>query len=328
MNRFITFATLTILAMTIQTPAHGQENDAQFSPERLQQPSDAQIDVAEEPDFAFIAGGPYTQPKGSYQVIMAGQAGTRSIPQGPATLKHTEYGTLFRNEWGLTDRWELDLIAPDAGEKDTVNGIPLQSSFAMGDSLIGIRYRLLKEDSFPFTLTMGPQLIIPTGNVGLGTGVGPTGYAWDISTAKDWGGPLFIFNSLNYSFFPSVRGALGSSPHRFSLNNFSFGSALGFRVLEAGRGQAPHHDVHGFVEYGLTRTESLGASIGKTAEVNMLVAPGVRYGFMTHYRNGVEEHLVEVGVSFPFGLNDQTPSRGVILQVQFEHVLTRWAIPE
>ena len=67
---------------------------------------------------------------------------------------------------------------------------------------------------------------------------------------------------------------------------------------------------------------------GKTAEVNMIIAPGVRYGFMTHYRNGVENHLVEIGVSFPFGLNNQTPGRGVIFQVQLEHIFNRWAILE
>lgn len=334
MNRILTFALLVIFVVASPWQVNGQENDLpdprnlQFSSERSQQPLEAQTDAAEEPDFAFVAGGPYTQPRGSFQLIMAGQVGTRSVIQGASTLKHSEYGTLFRNEWGLTDRWELDLVAPGSGERDAVSGIPPQSTFAVSDSLIGIRYRLFKEGSFPLTLTMGPQLILPTGNVALGTSAGKTGYAWDLSTAKDWGGPVFIFGSFNYSFFPSVPNPTGISARRFNLYNYSFGSALGYRAYETGRGAAPHHDVHGFVEFGLNRTESFDGIGGKSAEVNLVVAPGVRYGLMTHYRNGVEEHLVEVGVSFPFGLNDQTPRRGVILQLQFEHIFTRWAASE
>ncbi|MGE5326111.1 MAG: hypothetical protein ACM3NO_03660 [Deltaproteobacteria bacterium] len=334
MNRILTFALLSILGVASPLRVNAQENDLpdrrnpQFSSERLQRPPEEGNDAAEEPDFAFIAGGPYTQPKGSFQLIMAGQVGKRSVAQGASTLKRSEYGTLLRNEWGLTDRWELDLVAPGSGERDAVRGIPPQSIFALSDSLIGIRYRLFKEGSFPLTLTMGPQLILPTGSVALGTSVGKAGYAWDLSTAKDWGGPVFIFSSFNYSFFPSVRSPVGISARRFNLYNYSFASALGYRALETGGGATPHHDVHGFVEFGLNRAESFDGIGGKSAEVNLVVAPGIRYGLMTHYRNGVEEHLLEVGISFPFGLNDRTPGRGVILQVQFEHILNRWATSE
>ena len=141
---------------------------------------------------------------------------------------------------------------------------------------------------------------------------------------------MFIYNSLNYSFFPSVGDPQGISPRRFNLHSFSFGSALGIRAIEADRGPGVHHDLHRSVEYGVARTESLasGAGLGKVAEVSMVLAPGIRYGFMTRYRNGVEQHLLEVGVSFPIGLNTQTPSHGLIVQVQIEHIFSRWASPE
>ena len=58
----------------------------------------------EEPDFAFIAGGPYTQKAKSTQFISVSQYGWRHTTLGGSTLQHTEFGTLLRNEWGLTDR--------------------------------------------------------------------------------------------------------------------------------------------------------------------------------------------------------------------------------
>ncbi len=326
-----------VIFALVFSPLCAQDGPGEVSPQIAgetvrppQQPVTPANQGPEEPDFAFIAGGPYTQPQGSFQIIMAGQWGTRSVIQNASTLRMTQYGTLFRNEWGLTDRWELDLIAPGAGERDTVNGIRTLSDFAMADSVLGVRYRLLKESAHPFTLATGPQIILPTGSIASGTSVGKTGYAWDLSTAKDWSGPVFMFNSLNYSFFPSVSDPLGNSPRRFTLHNFAYGGTLGIRALERDHGPGAHHDLHCFVEYGVARTETLasGANPTKAAEVNMVMAPGFRYGFMTRYRNGVEQHLLEVGVSFPFGLNTQTPSHGLIVQVQIEHIFSRWALQE
>ena len=180
---FRSISALAILALLV-APLFAQDGPGEVSPpiaretvRPAQQPDTPANQGPEEPDFAFIAGGPYTQPQGSFQIIMAGQWGTRSVIQNASTLRTTQYGTLFRNEWGLTDRWELDLIAPGAGERDTVNGVPALSSFAVADSVLGVRYRVLKESAHPFTLTTGPQLILPTGNVLLGTGIGKMGYA-------------------------------------------------------------------------------------------------------------------------------------------------------
>jgi hypothetical protein len=334
---FRNISAIVVFALLV-SPLYAQDGPGEVSPliaretvRPPQQPDTPANQGSEEPDFAFIAGGPYTQPQGSFQIIMAGQWGTRSVVQNGSTLKRSQYATLFRNEWGFADRWELDLIAPGAGERDTLNGSRALSSFAMADSIIGIRYRVLKEDAHPFTLTTGPQLILPTGSVASGASVGTTGYAWDLATAKDWGGPLFIYNSFNASFFPSVADPQGISLRRFTLRNLAYASALGIRALERNRGPGIHHDVHFFVEYGVARAESLlndAAGLHKTAQVTMVASPGIRYGFMTRYKNEVEQHLLEFGVAFPVGLNSQTPSYGVIVQVQIEHIFARWASPE
>jgi len=290
--------------------AGAEDND----PSELPSKQALSEDEPEEPDFAFIAGGPYTQKKNSIQVIFPTQFGRRRSNLGGSTLEHAEFGTLLRTEWGLTDRLELDVIFSAEGERDFLGERKVHSTFALSDSVAGIRYRLLREPSAPLTITMGPQLILPTGSFASGTGFESVGYAWDLSTAKDWGGPEFLYSSMNYAFFPTVH-APGST-RRFNLQNVFWGSALCLRPLEMDRGPN-HHDVHVFLEYGLGREEGLETDgpICKAAGTVSLFAPGIRYGFLTRTKK-----LLEIGVSFPIGLNHNTPRGGVIVQLQFENV--------
>jgi len=271
----------------------------------------------EEPDFAFIAGGPYTQRKNSIQSISASQYGRRRSNLGGSTLEHAEFGTLLRTEWGLTDRWELDFIVPAEGGRDRIGPVRLDSSFALGDSVLGTRYRLLQESRAPLTLTMGPQLIIPTGSVASGTSFGQTGVAWDMSAAKDWGGPVFLYTSLNYSIFPSVRLPRAAARTAFPLHNIFWGTALGLRPLEKDHGSS-HHDLHAFLEFGVGIEQDLtgdSTAVRRVTDVHTLISPGIRYGLLKH-----NDDLYELGVSFPVGLDRGTPRYGIILQLQFEHV--------
>ena len=276
-----------------------------------------QIQEPEEPDFAFIAGGPYTQRKNSIQTISANQYGRRLSNLGGSTLEHAEYGMLLRNEWGLTDRWELDFIAVAEGGRDRIGPNLLDSSFALGDSVLGVRYRLLQESRAPFILTMGPQLIFPTGSVASGTSFNQVGVAWDMAAAKDWGGPVFLYSSLNYAIFPSVRLPRPVARTAIPLHHLFWGTALGLRPLEKDHGSS-HHDLHAFLELGLGMEQDLTAdttAVRRVTEVHTLISPGIRYGLLK--RN---DDLYEIGVSFPVGLDRGTPRYGIILQMQFEHV--------
>ena len=186
-----------------------------------------EADEPEEPDFAFIAGGPYTQKKNSIQFILPAQWGRRSSIIGGSTLQHAEFGTLLRTEWGLTDRWELDVIASAEGERDRLGGRTLTSTYSLADSVIGIRYRLLQESSAPITLAMGPQIIVPSGSLSRGSGFDTTGFAWDLAAAKDWGGPVFLYTSVNFALFPSVNDPVIGSSRDFNLHNVFGAAALG-----------------------------------------------------------------------------------------------------
>ncbi len=276
------------------------------------------IDGPEEPDYAFIAGGPYTQKKQSIQFIFPGQWGRRRTALGNATLDHVEVGTLLRTEWGLTDRWELDIIFAADGSRDRLGGATLSSDFALSDTVLGARYRLLDESSAPLTLTLGPQVVIPSGSALRGTGYQRTGYALDLAAAKDWGGPAFLYSSLNYAYFPSVNGGSPTSSGSRNLQNVFAAAALGLRPLERSHGTS-HHDIHAFLEVGVGREEGLqngSTGLAKVSTVQALFAPGVRYGVLTRTKK-----LFEIGVSFPIGLNQDTPRGGIILQIQFERFL-------
>ena len=272
-------------------------------------------DEPEEPDYAFIAGGPYTQKKNSPQFIFPTQWGRRTSNVGGSVLKHAEFGALFRTEWGLTDRWELDVIFSAEGERDFLGTRRETSTFALADSVLGVRYRFLQESSSPLILTMGPQLILPTGSFLSGTGFEKPGYAWDVAAAKDWGGPVFVFSSLNYAVFPRVRAVGSGSNQRFNLQEIFFASALGVRPLEKDLGPN-HHDIHLFFEYGVGREEGLETDgpIRKASDVVSVFAPGIRYGVLTR-----RQRLFEIGVSIPIGLNRNTPRAGIIFQIQFEN---------
>lgn len=293
----------TCLALVLASPAL-------LAGESPPAPPVLSTEEAEEPDFAFLAGGPYTQKKKSIQFICP----TRWDWRRSGAREERAVATLLRFEWGITDRLELDVIANGQGMRTDDHGAPLNSFFTRSDSVLGMRYRLFTETSAPVTLTMGPQVILPTGRRELGTSVGATGYAWDVTLAKDWRGPVFLFGSLNFSFTPGARGPAAGSFERRNLQSLTWGTALGWRTLEQSNGNGSKHDVHTFFEFSGQRSDDLDAA-GKTTSHPVVFAPGVRYGFLTARRK-----LFEIGASAPVGLNRAAPDFGLILQLQFEHV--------
>lgn len=105
----------------------------------------ASSEEPEEPDFAFLAGGPYTQKAKSIQFISPTRwEWRRGHGQAEQAL-----ATLLRFECGITDRLELDVIANGQGLRVRQGPSPLFSFFTRSDTVVGIRYRLLDESSAP-----------------------------------------------------------------------------------------------------------------------------------------------------------------------------------
>ncbi len=269
----------------------------------------------EQPDFAFISSSAYTQVKQSVQIIHQTGYGTRrsTVPGGQRNAD--DFLFFSRAEWGLTGRLELDVVTPVRGSRERLNGVTAASEFAYADSLIGLRYQFLSEDTRPLTLTMGPQLILPTGSVERGTGNGSAGFAWDVAASKDWGGPAFLYSTFNYSLLPSASDTTPGSARKFSLQGTEWAAALGLRALER-PSNGRKHDVHVFLEAGGGWDQEVepGLTAGSRRGVlSWVTSAGVRYGFQTPRKT-----LIEIGVAVPIGLGPNGPKKGILVQFQFE----------
>ncbi|MFB3906004.1 MAG: hypothetical protein ACE15E_21370 [Acidobacteriota bacterium] len=257
----------------------------------------------EEPDFFFMTGGPYTQQKHSPQIIWGQQwlSGTTK----DRTVK--ELSGSGRVEFGITDFLEADF---EFGLTRASEEFPAftQVETQLDGLMLGTRYRVLREEFAPFTLTIGPQFLIPTSTSRpWETG---SGYGVDVTAAKDWGGPIFAAASINWRNTPGVR-AIPEGPSA-SLQELAYAFALGLRPLEHATGNDTRHDLHVFLELQTNREDAIeGSEISRSTTV--FLAPGTRYGFLN--KRGI---LAEVGVALPIGLDRDAPDWGAILQLQIE----------
>jgi hypothetical protein len=275
----------------------------------------------EEPDFAFVSGSAYTQVKKSVQFIQQTAFATRRTTDLLGPRNDDAFLFFQRVEYGLTDRWELDLVFPAAGSRTRRNGSTVSSAYGMTDGVIGVRYRLFDEESAPVTVTMGPQLIIPSGSVQKGTGFGGTGIAWDVAVCKDWGGPVFMYNTLNYKVIPSGDDSTPGSGKKFVLHGATWATAIGLRPLEHPVINGSKHDLHAYLEAGGNWQQSVNPGVvagTRDGQLQWVFAPGIRYGYINSRKT-----LVEIGVSFPIGLGPNGPKRGVTVQFQLEKLFSK-----
>ena len=289
-------ALVLAMLLTGSLPAFAQEKD--FEPE--------------EPSFAFIANSPYTQQKNSLQLTSANNF-TRHLQPG---VKRNEFSSMFNAEWGFTDRLQGDLSFGYGHVRETGSGLTPETNSGVVDMVLGLRYRFLEEKRWPVTLTMGPQLIIPTGNTDKGMGNGKPGFAWDVSLGKEWNRYFFHFVSVNYSLTPSVSDPTPGSGKRFTLNNLAWGVTLGFRPLKKDTATGGYQDLHLLLEGGGTWEQEAveGNRTGRKRDfATVFVSPGIRYGYQT-----AGKFLMEAGVAVPIGLNRETPDWGVIFRLQIE----------
>ena len=271
-------------------------------------PAQAQDDEPEEPDFFFLTGGPYTQKKHSPQIIWANQW----FRDSSAGLHSRDYIGAGRAEWGFTDRLEFDMEFGALALKERTAGVTTFAEHGSDDVLFGVRYRLLREGSAPITLTMGPQVIAPVASRRRGLGTGEVGYAWDVTAAKDWGGPVFLVASLNLGLTPDVPAFPDGSGPEFDLSSLEWSSALGWRALERPATGGANHDIHVLFELAGLRADDIDAGT-RVRATELQFSPGLRYGYLS--RSG---KLAEIGLAFPVGLTGAAPDWGVILQFQFE----------
>ena len=257
----------------------------------------------EEPDFFFLSGGPYTQGRYSPQLIWANQW---SYTNSQA-LRVRDFVGAGRFEFGVTSNLEADFQFGGRWARYQPEVGPALTDSGSDGLMLGIRYRILKEDFAPFTLTVGPQLIFPPATGRLRSGVG---YGVDVTAAKDWGGPIFTAASWNRRTTPSGADPLSPLPQR--LTQSSYAIALGLRPFERETSVGTKHDLHLFLEALRTGEDSIEEH-GVVAHGSKLLAPGLRFGYVN--KSGV---LTEVGLSMPIGLDESSAGWGAVLQFQIE----------
>ena len=280
------------------------------------QNSQPQKEQPQEPDFAFLSGSAYTQGKNTMQFIHQTACSTRRFTE-PGGVRGSEDEFLFfqRVEYGISDRWELDFVLPVAGSRTRLDGRTVTSDYALADGLVGVRRRLLDEERAPITLTMGPQVIFPSGSVRSGTRNGSAGFAWDVAASKDWRWPVFLYNTFNYHALPWADDTAPGSGRQFLLHGVNWATAIGIRALERAR-RGSRHDIHVLLEGGGSWEQEVerGTTSGtRRGKLSWTVLPGVRYGFLTSRKT-----LIEIGIAAPIGLGPNGPKHGIIVQFQYE----------
>jgi hypothetical protein len=276
----------------------------------------------EEPDFAFFSGSPYTEGAGMVQFIWFGGIADDARTVQGRHRRSSATSSSLRVETGLTDRLEFDVVATYLRFSTSEDRIVTESGQGIGDTLLGIRYRLLDEAWAPVTLTLGPQVNLATGDTADGIGMSKAGYALDLTLGKDWDEHFFTYLSANYLWTPNVGDPMVGSQRTHDLGTFTYAAALGYRLWEhAGEAKGTKEDLHLYLEFQGNWDQGLEAQAGatrKTAERPLLLGFGLRYG-ITMPNN----RLFEVGVMFAAGLNEVAPDRVILLQIQWEGGLLR-----
>lgn len=267
--------------------------------------------LPEEPDFAFVTGSPYTESKRFLQIILNNQFTQEEVNGTTERLLSNS----LRLEYGFTDRLEADLVVNFVNSWLTAPGVESNLN-GFGPSLLGVRYRILRESSAPITLTFGPQILPPTANIAKGFGSGGFGLAWDLTTGREWNRWFFHYLAVNYATTFAVLDPTAGSRADFTLHTLNYGLALGFRPVEHMTASGNKHDLHVTMEFDGTLSQEIlpGNVTGqRTTENQFFFIPGARYGFLTP-----KKFLAEVGIAGIVGLTAAAPDWGLILQTQFE----------
>lgn len=266
--------------------------------------------LPEEPDYAFVTGSPYTETKKFLQIILTNFF--NSFDEAGITSR--ELNNFLRFEYGITDRLEADLVL-NFNDQWNSGADGNSDAHGFGDTLLGLRYRILREPEFPITLSFGPQILLP-GSFSKSFSSGGFGLAWDLTTGREWNRWFFHYLSLNYATTFAAKDPTQGSFSDFNLHNFNWGVALGFRPIEKTTRSGGRHDLHVTIEASGTFGQSVAAGSVQgfpTTDNEIIFVPGLRYGYITP-----KKFLAEVGLAGVIGLSSDSPDWGLILQTQWE----------
>jgi len=106
------------------------------------------------------------------------------------------YGLLENDQWKI----EFPVLYLDSDEHGSHSG--------MGDLLLGWKYRFLEEKDRQFMASIYPQLLIPTGNEGLGLGGGNVEALFPLQIGRHFlKGKVFVYGEVGYNVVLSASEA-------------------------------------------------------------------------------------------------------------------------
>lgn len=271
--------------------------------------------TCEEPDFAFLTGGPNTQGKFVPQWIFANFLGVDRDHEDGATVHRRTLLSTLRTEFGITDELEADAIVGYALAWERAGETPTEAIDGALDTILGARYRFLTQEKHWITFTAGPQLLLPTGDEKKGLSTGEVGWAIDAAASHDFG-RLFFYAQINWAEWRDVDPP--GVDRRFNLGKLYYSFALAGKLVEHWD-EGYLHDVHAFLELAGSLEDVVAPDpvTGRPHRENVesfVFAPGIRYGYTTP-----KSRLFEIGISVPIGLDHDADDWGLILQIQYEH---------
>lgn len=113
------------------------------------------------------------------------------------------YGLLGNDQWKI----EFPVLYLDSDEHG--------SHWGVGDLLLGWKYRFLEEEDHPFMASVYPQLLVPTGNEGLGLGGGNIEALFPLQIGKHFfEEEVFVYGEIGYNV---VSGASEANSWKYGL---------------------------------------------------------------------------------------------------------------
>ena len=127
-------------------------------------------------------------------VVAAGRVELLAFYQGTlAAAGRSGSSPGFESHFGIFENTELDLVTPLAFDTPSGSG----TARGYGDTVLGLKYRLLAESGASPLLSFVPKVTIPTGNSGRGLGNG--GSQGLLALAAQWhAGPFQTYANAGY----------------------------------------------------------------------------------------------------------------------------------
>lgn len=225
----------------------------------------------------------------------------------------------FSQEWPLwSEKHQLNLSMPvrlaanvldgsgksidKSIDKSSGKSIDKSSGKGIGDIEIGYSYFLLGNNDTRVTVSPGVSLILPTGNVGNGLGMGATGLELKV--------PVSVMLSERFVTHTNV----GATLTRAAKNRE--GERANLFDVEAGQGLVwlAHPKFNVLLDVIWARTEAVAGKGLREREYEFTISPGIRWGHT--FKSGL---AIIPGIAVPIGFGPSRGNRGMLLSLAIEH---------